>query len=70
MTIVFEGSPKFGGIGGDCALVTGFHDCVLIIAIDRVVKDVTTISMTPEQARALAQGIIEAANVSEAEASE
>lgn len=67
MTIVFEGSPKFGGISGDYASVTVIDDQVLILAVDamRPEKPVT-IAMTPAQVRDLAQGIIAAANDAEA----
>ena len=65
MTTVFEGSPKFGGISCDYARVTALNDLVLIRAVDTAFEDAVTISMTPEQARALAQGIIEAAEKAE-----
>ena len=64
----FEGTPRFGGIG-DHARVKVIDDQVLILAVDamRPEKPVT-ISMTPEQARDLADGIIEAAIHAEAQA--
>ena len=70
MTLGFKGTPKFYGMGGDHARVARFEGRVLIHAIDPLADEAATIAMTPKQARALAQGIIEAANVSEAEASE
>lgn len=62
MTTVFEGSPKFGGIRGDYARVMVIDDRVLVRAIDAMAEEAVTIAMTPDQARALAQGIIEAAD--------
>ena len=66
MTIVFKGSPKFGCISGDHARVIVIDDRVLIRAIDAMAEEAVTISMTPEQARDLAQGIIAAAEKAEA----
>ena len=66
MTIVFEGSPKFGGLCGDHACVTDIEDRVLILSIDARTEEAVTIAMTPDQARDLAQGIIAAANDAEA----
>ena len=66
MTTIFNGTPKFTGMGGDHARVTDFYDCVMIQAIDSSAKEVATIGMTPDQARALAQGIIAAADRAEA----
>ena len=66
MTKVFEGTQKFGGISGDCARVTAFGDRVLIRAIDAMAEEAVTIAMKPAQARALAQGIIAAAEKAEA----
>ena len=66
MTIVFEGSPKFGGIGGDYVSVTEVKDGVLILSIDARTEEAVTIAMTPEQARALAIGILHAAEKAEA----
>ena len=66
MTTVFEGSPKFGGISGDHTRVTTVEDRVLIRAIDAMAEEAVTIAMTPEQARALAAGIIAAAKNAEA----
>lgn len=65
MTDIFTDATVYPGRRGDCARVTGLHGCVLISAIDRLVKETTTIAMTPDQARALAQGIIEAADRAE-----
>lgn len=62
MTTLFEGAPKFGGISGDHARVTTIEDMVLIRAVDRVAEEAVTIAMTPDQARALAAGIVAAAN--------
>ena len=61
MTTVFEGAPKFGGISGDHARVTAIEDRVLIRAIDSMAEEAVTIAMTPDQARALAAGIVAAA---------
>ena len=66
MTTVFEGSPKFGGISGDHARVTAFDDRVLIRAIDAMAEEAVTIPMTTKQARALAAGIVAAAEKAEA----
>ena len=61
MTTVFEGAPKFGGISGDYARVTAIEDRVLIRAIDSMAEEGVTIAMSPEQARALAKAIKDAA---------
>ena len=61
MSTVSEGSPKFGGISGDYARVMVIEDRVLIRAIDAMSEAAATISMTPEQARDLAAGIVAAA---------
>ena len=66
MTTIFEGAPKFGGISGDHARVTALEDRVLIRAIDAMAEEAVTIAMTPEQARALAAGIVAAAEKAEA----
>lgn len=66
MTKVFTGTPKFDGIRGDYARVMVFEDRVLILAVDTEFDEDASIAMTPEQARALAQGIIEAADRAEA----
>ena len=66
MTTVFEGIPQFGGICGDYALVTGIKDRVVIRAIDEMAEEAVTIAMTPDQARALAAGIVAAAENAEA----
>ena len=65
-TIVFKGSPKFGGISGDHARVTAFDDRVLIRAVDTMAEEAVTIAMTPAQARDLAAGIVAAAEKAEA----
>ena len=65
MTIVFEGSPTFVGISGDHARVAVFEDRVRILAVDAMFEDAVTIAMTPEQARALAIGILHAAEKAE-----
>ena len=66
MSTVSEGSPKFGGISGDFARVMVIEDRVIIRAINPRVEKAATISMTPDQARDLADGIIEAAIHAEA----
>ena len=65
MTAVFTGTPNYQGIGGDYARVSQIDVRVLIRAVDRVADEVVTIAMTPAQARALAQGIIAAADRAE-----
>ena len=65
MTNVFTNTPVYSGRRGDCARVTSFHCCVLIRVLDGVAEEAVTVAMTPEQARALAQGIIEAADRAE-----
>ena len=66
MTTIFEGSPKFGGISGDHARVMALNGLVLIRVVDVEFADAVVISITPAQARALAQGIIAAAEKAEA----
>ena len=61
MSTVSEGSPTFLGISGDHARVTTVEDRELVCAIDAMAEEAVTIAMTPAQARALAQGIIAAA---------
>ena len=65
MTTLFEGNPKFGGISGDYARVIVIDDRVLIRAIDAMAEEAVTIAMTPDQARALAAGIVAAADGAE-----
>lgn len=65
MRTEFPHTHVYPGWRGDCARITKIYDRVLIRAIDRVAGEATTIAMTPEQARALAQGIIEAADRAE-----
>ena len=64
-TTVFEGSPQFGGICGDYALVTTANDWVMIRVIDPIAEEAVTIAMTPKQARAFAAGIVAAAEKAE-----
>ena len=66
MSTVSEGSPKFGGISGDYARVMVIEDRVLIRAIDAMAEEAVTIAMTPKHARALAAGIVAAADNAEA----
>ena len=66
MTTVEEDRPKFGGIGGYFARVSAIEDLVLIRAIDEMAEEAVTIAMTPKQARALAAGIVAAADNAEA----
>ena len=66
MTTVFEGSPKFDGISGDYARVMVFEDRVLICAFDAKAGDAVAITLTPDQARAFAAGIVAAAEKAEA----
>ena len=70
MTTAFEGSPKFGGIGGDYARVMVVEDRVLIRAVDAMAEEAVTIAMRPDQARALAIGILHAAEKAEAPATD
>ena len=66
MTTVFEGTPKFIGIRGCHARVTTVEDRVPIRAIDAMAEEAVTIAMTPDQAHALAAGIVVAAINAEA----
>ena len=66
MTNFFTNTPVYPGWHGDCARVAQIGGSVLIRAIDRADEEAVTISMTPEQARDLAQGIIAAAEKAEA----
>ena len=66
MTPGFEGIPQFGGICGDYARVTTANDRVMIRVIDPIAEEAVTIAMTPKQARALAAGIVAAAEKAEA----
>ena len=66
MTAVFTGTPKFTGISGDYARVTQIDGRVLIRVLDGVAEEAVTIFMAPNKARALAQGIIAAAEKAEA----
>ena len=66
MTSFFTNTPIYPGWHGDCARVAQIGGSVLIRAIDVVANGVVTIAMTPAQARALAQGIIAAAEKAEA----
>ena len=66
MTPGFEGTPRFGGICGDYARVTTANDRVMIRVIDPIAEEAVTIAMTPKQARALAAGIVAAAEKAEA----
>ena len=66
MTTAFEGSPKYPGLHGDRARVTAIEDRVLIRVIDAMTEQAFTIAMRPDQARALAAGILDAAEQAEA----
>lgn len=65
MTTVFEGTPVYDGRRGDCARVTNIEGRILIRAVDRVAEMDATIAMRPDQARALAAGILDAAEQAE-----
>ena len=65
MTTMLEGSLKFGGIRGDYARVMVIGDRVVIRAIDAMDEEAATVSMTPEQARLFAAGIVAAAEKAE-----
>ena len=61
----FKDSPKFNAIGGDYVLVTGIEDLVVISEVDMTAENPVTIAMTPDQVRALAAGIVAAAEFAE-----
>ena len=65
MTTIFTDTRVYPGRRGDCARVTDFDGRVLIRAADTMAEEAVTIAMTPDQARELAQGIIEAADRAE-----
>ena len=65
MTPGFEGTPRFGGIG-DHARVKVSEDRVLILAVDTEFDEAVTIVLAPKHARALAAGIVAAAEKAEA----
>lgn len=65
MTNVFTDTPVYPGWLGGYARVKVIDDGVLIIAADAMAGEAVIISMRPDQARALAQGIIEAADRAE-----
>lgn len=67
MSTSFEGTTKYPGIASDNARVTHNEKHVLIRAMNRVAVEGMTIIMTPAQARALAHGIIVAADKAEAD---
>ena len=67
MTAAFTGTPKHPGIRGDHARVTRIEGRVLIRAIDAMADEAAvTIAMRPDQARAFAAGILNAAEKAEA----
>lgn len=70
MTRAFTGTPKFTGLNLKYAHVISFYGSVMVHTIDPLAKETTTIAMTPAQARALAQGIIEAADNAAADRAE
>ena len=65
MTTIFDGTPKYRGLQGDLARVTSIEDRVLIRAVDTMAEEGVTIAMSPDQARALAAGLVVAANDAE-----
>ena len=65
MTTVEEGRPKFGCICGYFARVTTINDRVVIRAVGAMMADGAVVAMTPDQARALAAGIVAAADNAE-----
>ena len=65
MTTIFDGTPKYPGLQGDLARVTSIEDRVLIRAVDTMAEEGVTIAMSPDQARALAAGLVVAANDAE-----
>lgn len=65
MTTIFDGTPKYPGLQGDMARVTSIEDRVLIRAVDTMAEEGVTIAMSPDQARALAAGLVAAANDAE-----
>ena len=66
MTTIFNDAPTYLGLTGGNARVIQIKDRVLIRAIDVSAEEGATIAMTPAQARALALGIIAAAEKAEA----
>ena len=65
MTTIFDDTPKYPGLHGDMARVTSIEDRVLLRAVDTMAEEAATIAMTPDQARALAAGIVAAADNAE-----
>lgn len=65
MTTVFDGTPKLRGLSGDYARVTCIEDRVLLRCVDAMAEEGVTIAMSPDQARALAAGLVVAANDAE-----
>lgn len=70
MTTIFDRTPKYPGLQGDLARVTSIEDRVLIRAVDTMAEEGVTIAMSPDQARALAAGLVVAANDAEGGAAE
>ena len=66
MTTIFDDTPKYPGLHGDMARVTSIEDRVLLRAVDTMAEEAVTIAMRPDQARALAAGIVAAAENAEA----
>ena len=67
MTTVFEGTPTFIGINGGQVHVSMLACLVFIRTIDVIAEEAVTIAMRPDQARALAAGILDAAEQAEAD---
>ena len=66
MTSIFTNTLKYPGQRGDHARVTvNLFGDVLIRAVDIVAEEAATIAMSPDQARALATAIVDAANDAE-----
>ena len=65
MTTIFDDTPKYPGLHGDMARVTFIEDRVLLRAVDTMAEEAVTIAMRPDQALALAAGIVAAADNAE-----
>jgi len=65
MTTVFDGTPNLRGLSGDYARVTCIEDRVLLRCVDTMAEECVTTAYTPDQARALAAALMEAADKAE-----
>ena len=62
MTTVFYDTPIYPGLCADRARVTSIEGRVLVRAIDVLAEEAVTVAFSPDQARAVAQAIIAAAD--------